>query len=359
MEVDYNKNQIDRAGQFIVKDDISEEERKHYIEIIDSWRALHAFPMNTFAVNLKKKSCLHGKPIVVQRLKRLETIVEKLERFPNMQLSRMQDLGGCRVIVPKIEDVYAMRDKIVKSRMRHKLHNEKDYIKNPNPNTGYRGIHLIYKYKSDRNTKYNGLFIEIQIRTKLQHMWATAVETVGIFTKNDLKFNRGNKDRLRFFQLVSYVFAVEDEDSLNSLSEAIEHCIIIEDLLDLIDKLDVFTKLYAFATATVAIYKSNKTKGKYADGYYLLELNIETFRLKLTYFSKNEKFVSRAMETYKEIESNNDSNVNAVLVSATSIRALKKAYPNYFAYIRDFIDTLIKLMKKQNLKCNELTKEVL
>ena len=50
-----------------------------------------------------------------------------------------------------------------------------DYITTPK-DSGYRGVHLIYRYYSDKNETFNGLKIEVQIRTALQHAWATAVD---------------------------------------------------------------------------------------------------------------------------------------------------------------------------------------
>lgn len=43
---------------------------------------------------------------------------------------------------------------------------------------------MVYEFKSKSSSysQYNGMLIEIQLRTRLQHYWATAVETVGIFT---------------------------------------------------------------------------------------------------------------------------------------------------------------------------------
>ena len=52
------------------------------------------------------------------------------------------------------------------------------------------------------------MLIEVQFRTKLQHTWATAVEMMGIYTKSNLKSSQGNKDILRFFLLVSSIFAM-------------------------------------------------------------------------------------------------------------------------------------------------------
>ena len=44
--------------------------------------------------------------IVAQRLKRMPTIISKLERLPWLRLSRMQDVGGCR---DDCSDVQTMR----------------------------------------------------------------------------------------------------------------------------------------------------------------------------------------------------------------------------------------------------------
>jgi len=49
--------------------------------------------------------------------------------------------------------------------------------------------------------------VEIQIRSRLQHLWATAVETVDFFTNQAIKSNEGQKDWVTFFRLVSSAFA--------------------------------------------------------------------------------------------------------------------------------------------------------
>ena len=355
-KIEYTNAQIDKAAELIFNPDLSAEEKNKYFEMIENWRAAHAFPMNTFTINLKQKASDNIGIIVVQRLKRLDTIVKKLQRFPKMKLSRMQDLGGCRVIVPKIADVYIMRERIVKSRIRHKLQNEKDYIKQPNINTGYRGVHLIYKYKSDKNDSYNGLLIEIQIRTKLQHLWATAVETVGTFTQNGLKFNQGSKEWLRFFKLCSALFAVAENTTFPLPLKEKES--FLNELLDLIANLGVIDKLNTIAVATHTYERWGMKKSKYDKaGYYLLVLNTEKNILNITHYPSDEKAVNHAIEKYMQIESNKASNIDAVLVSAKSIADLKKAYPNYFADIRLFVNTLFKEIRKQaGLKTKELKK---
>ena len=257
----YTKKEINDAGKQIINKNLSSEERKRCIAIIDNWRAAHAYPMNTFAIHLKHLVGEIPNALVVQRLKRLDTIIKKLERFPSMQLYRMQDLGGCRVIVPKIEDVYNVVSSLRKSRIRHIEHNYKDYIATPNPNTGYRGYHLIYNYKSDKKTDYNGMQVEVQIRTQLQHLWATAVETVGLFTDNGLKFNQGSQDWLQFFKYASALFAIEE---MSALPEGISTNpkAIISDLLKLNDKLNAIDTMWTIGMATQKYMSVEKKKNK-------------------------------------------------------------------------------------------------
>lgn len=344
----YTKREIDRAGKLIIDKDASSEEKEKAIQIVDEFRAAHAFPMNTFAINLKEKVRCIPSAIVVQRLKRIDTILYKLKRFPDMQLSRMQDLGGCRVIVPRIEDVYSVVKKIRESRIRHIEHNYKDYIAIPNPKTGYRGFHLIYKYNSDRNDRYNGLLVEIQIRTKLQHIWATAVETVGLLTENGLKFNEGSADWREFFKLTSAFF------SLRENSAVVEGVPVSEEelykkWLFLEKKLDVITKLGAIsiATHTKGHIRSPK-KRKKKEGYYLIKLFLKETNVAVEEFEN----VNDATEAYNAFEKNEKSKwVDGVLVSAKSYETLIDAYPNYFFDIVNFfeeIKNILSLYKEES-----------
>src|SRR5690606_15240116 len=110
--------------------------------------------------------------VVVQRLKRTPSIVGKLKRIEGMKLHRMQDIGGCRSVLEDVSKVRTLRDSLVNSRTRNKLHREDDYITTPK-SSGYRGVHLVYKYNGQKSA-YQDYFVEIQIRSKVQHAWATA-----------------------------------------------------------------------------------------------------------------------------------------------------------------------------------------
>jgi ppGpp synthetase/RelA/SpoT-type nucleotidyltranferase len=77
-----------------------------------------------------------------------------------MNLSQMQDIGGCRAVLSNLKLVRQLCDEYYEKGkhcdLKHEFKNKKDYITNPKPD-GYRSIHLVYRYKSDKTKKYNGL----------------------------------------------------------------------------------------------------------------------------------------------------------------------------------------------------------
>lgn len=339
---EFSKRQINEAGKTIINPNATYDDFMNALGVIDNWRIAHAFPMNTFAVNLKRQvSDIEG-ALVVQRLKRLDTICGKLMRYPDMELYRMQDLGGCRVILPTITDVYRIKERLENSRIRHEPKKTKDYIQEPNPSTGYRGVHLIYKYKSDRNSDYNGLLVELQIRTKLQHLWATAVETVGVFTGNGLKFNQGSDKWLEFFKLVSAMFSLEE--GMPVVAGAPQNAYdLVGRILDLDEELGAIDKMH---TIGVVAEKMGHVDKKIQDGYYLLELDMEAMSISVTVFEGTQKGLDTASRAYNKAEKNKTKEQDVVLVAAQSYEALVKAYPNYFANISEFINTLLFVMQK-------------
>ncbi len=67
-----------------------------------------------------------------------------------MKLHRMQDIAGCRSVVKTAKQAENLSDSIRTSRTRHILHKVNNYIAEPK-SSGYRGIHLIYKYNGEKN----------------------------------------------------------------------------------------------------------------------------------------------------------------------------------------------------------------
>jgi putative GTP pyrophosphokinase len=174
-----SKTRINTAGARVRAGTAGPED----IQAIEEWRAAHRAVLNTFQASLRNRTRNRNrnrKIIVAQRHKRRNTIFNKLFRLPKMELSRMDDIAGCRLIFPSIKELVEFRSTFHKARFRHKRKNyldKYDYIKTPK-DTGYRGIHDIYSYdvNSHHGEMYKGLLVEIQYRTLVQHAWATAVE---------------------------------------------------------------------------------------------------------------------------------------------------------------------------------------
>lgn len=331
-KVEYSRGEIIRAGDTVKRENVSKDEYNHALQVIDNWRVAHAFPLHVIYIHLRRMAA--GKEIIVaERLKRLDSIIDKLRREATMSLWYMQDLGGCRFIVNSVDEVYRYREGYDLSRKRHKRLKVYDYIKEPKQ-SGYRSLHVVYQYYSDHDDSYNNnMRIEIQFRTHLQHLWATAVETVGIFTKQALKAGQGGEQTKRFFVLVSSLFALMEGTPVvpNTSSDIHE---LVAELKDIDRRENIIGLLRSIKVAThltAERYKKNKR------GYYLLILNYKTFRLSMRFFSSSN--IEEANKIYSQIENGKEqTGVDAVLVRVDSFQILRKAYPNYFTDIGEFVE---------------------
>lgn len=255
-----------------------------------------------------------------------------------MQLYKMQDLGGCRVIVDTIEQVYNAIDRYKFSRIRHILKREYDYIANPKE-SGYRSYHMVYQFHSESKDTYNkNMFIEIQFRTKLQHMWATAVEMMGIYTKSNLKSSQGDYDILRFFTLVSSLFAIEEKMPICPHTSK-----WVDELISEVKYLDKKNNIISTLSGlNVSInHASNKYNQRDKNLYYIILLNYDKMTVTVKPFKYSD--LETATKLYGKIEQG--SNINVVLVSASSFETLRLAYPNYFADISYFVTKLRRVIE--------------
>lgn len=330
---EYSNTEVDKAVRMLSNKNISQVEYIKYVKIFDDWRSSYVYPLLSMHIYTRKKAIeIEDKCIVSQRLKRKESIFAKIARIPDMRASRMQDIGGCRVVFKSIDSVYKLRNALRNSRRKHILQNEKDYIQSPKE-SGYRGIHMVYKYVGKENTS-NNILIETQIRTHLQHLWATSVETTSFFTQNPLKSSIGPNEWLRFFCLVSSLFAIEEKQPIVP-GTPLKREDIISEIKSLENQYHLFDQLRAYNVAARHITNNNKAY------YYVLVLKFNEQLLSITPFPRNQ--IKEATEMYNNYE-NADADNNVVLVSADSISALKKAYPNYFMNTKEFVDVLERIL---------------
>jgi hypothetical protein len=258
----------------------------------------------------------------------------------------MQDLGGCRAILSDIDEVYRVYelyrgatedDNLFKDEMASSLKCY-DYIRDPKPD-GYRGIHIVGRYSArfDKNVPWNGHRIEIQVRTRLQHAFATAVETVTTFTRAPLKFGSGPERWRRFFSLVGSAFA-HSENSPPVPGTPEDFDVLLTELRDLTRELKVRPRLRAWTKALKTLPRRN-LKGAQ---WLLLVLDVKANTINVTGFADRAK----ASKAIAQIEtSRNAADLDAVLVGVPSAKDLRAAYPNYYADTRGFLTALDEVLR--------------
>jgi ppGpp synthetase/RelA/SpoT-type nucleotidyltranferase len=316
--------------------------------VIDNWRSSHALPLQTIKMMLKGRAkSVDQTAVVAQRLKRLPSIRSKLKR-ETMRLQQMQDLGGCRAILKDLAAVNKLVKKFEESvgknpkqqgLRRHRLVDTKDYIKNPKPD-GYRGVHYVFEYQSSTPHLqcFAGHLIEVQIRTRLQHAWATAVEIVDTFTGQSLKAalrtNIGDRDWRRLFVLISNVFAT-DERSPGVPGVPATFLELKRELRDLVVKTEVEHVLAGLSAAVSMVGKQQQRAGA-----YILRLDVKERNITVMAFEREEAAQLHLFEQERRFA--DDPTVQIVQVTVEKMQALQTAYPNYYLDTTMFLGALRK-----------------
>jgi hypothetical protein len=345
---EYSMKDVKRAGQVIAGNliwtDETEPEIREAFKIANNFRSAHAYPMRSVRAHLiwcMRDHDLHG--LTVARLKRMQAIRRKLARNDfSLHLNQIQDIGGCRVILPSIQDVRSLVN-IMKERPRHEVRGEDDYIVKPKDD-GYRSHHLKYSYcgKGDASI-YDGRRIEVQIRSRLQHSWATAVESVGLIRGEYLKGDQGSTEWLRLFKLMSAEFAVAEQcpepPDVPAHDKRVLEIQELDRSLDAIKVLDDLSHVVRWTDMAPAPNSRAKPT------HYLIKYNTVTREVEIW----SEFGAIMAVMEYNKAESPDNRSglniTNAVLVEANKVENLKAAYPNYFGDVQLFKEQLKRVVK--------------
>jgi putative GTP pyrophosphokinase len=143
---------------------------------------------------------------VTQRLKRFSTIVDKLDRHPNMALTSTEDIGGVRAVLETQTQVdFVVRE--LRRQSRWNVTRVREYVsgRDPGPKPdGYRAVHV--------TVEKNGCSIEIQLRTPWQDMWAQSVEQDTRRLGAGLKFGTGPADLREYFRVIAEYLETREQN---------------------------------------------------------------------------------------------------------------------------------------------------
>ena len=331
----YSRADVNRAGQTLLTHRPGSWDYQQALTIVNNWRLAHRFPLNTFQINLRRSAGRSA--IVVSRIKRRLMIENKLSIMPHMKVTQMQDIGGCRAIVNSVDHIRSLVQAYSNSRIKHELIKADNYIDEPRV-SGYRGFHLVYKYRSGQRREFDGLKIEIQCRTKIQHTWAAAVEMVGLFKGQQLKSGLGDPEWLRFFALMgSFMARLERRALVVDTPDTREE--LLYELRFYIDKLKVIQQLERWHQNWHYIVEAVNARPSGRRSNFLLDFNREKGRLLILPFTKQEE-----TEASEHLLKRERRSQNTFLASARSLTQLQDAYPSYFAGTKHFIN-LVRMAK--------------
>lgn len=346
---DTSRNQIRKAGEVLALDESdyiggSENART----ILSQWRACHGFPLDAFARELLDRAeQLQTHVIVAQRLKRLFRIVGKLKQFPTMNATTMQDIAGLRAIADNVQSVYSVlqsyQDNPLAIGRTLEVTDYTDYIAEPKEN-GYRSIHVSLRYESATASEYNGLRAELQLRTELQHLWASAVEITGMWSGEQIKYDEGHPLWTEFFALVAELIARQETTARSDQYASLSNEEVRENLIEVERELNAVHYMRQEIQSPTVVLEEEQTAGD-GEGCRLLQLDREFKHLRITAFPMDE--MDKATVAFTEAEQQvtfSDGRPAPVLVSVSSEEKLREAYRTFFLDIGPFADLVEVLM---------------
>jgi hypothetical protein len=326
----HSKSEVVEAGKILGgRPEPFAKETQDAFRLAHAWRSSHVHPMRRVRFDLARQAKKIGlRGVSVARLKRMHSIRKKLSRG-NRTLYQIQDIGGCRIILPSMDDARRLLDHFMAGEGKRPVAKLDDYIDRPKRD-GYRSFHAMFKFNGPQDDQtYGRHVIEAQIRTELQHAWATAVEAVGLFQNEDMKGGEGDPSWRRLFALTSAEFAaMEGGGCVPDVPEDRKER--FRELRGLVQTLDALRTLDGIREA---ISYSERVYAPDAR-FFLIEYDYAKRRVEIL----PQATLPSGIDLYESTE--RWDSTNSVLVEVDRLSDLIHAYPNYFLDVGVFTEKL-------------------
>lgn len=179
-----SKSKIDELGQRLRQ--AATDEVALDVVALDAYRESFSDAINGVQKMLRAANLTE----FTSRTKSTASVVAKLLRQPNTRLSQVQDILGLRFVSNDLK-----QQEVLMVELTRIFSDAKPQDRRFSPQYGYRAVHLI--------VKFNGLPVEIQVRSQLQHYWAQYSEMIADQRGQDLKYGGGDVEIRRFLEELS------------------------------------------------------------------------------------------------------------------------------------------------------------
>lgn len=313
------KGEVDRLGEKIRGN--SGDLDNNILNELEFYRKSYKDSLaEAFNIICQKRFKVSREIIVTYRIKRIESIISKLKRYPEMRFSRMWDIGGCRIITKNNEEVYKLRE-IIHSQF--KVIKENNYL-NEAQDDGYKSLHI---YVSVPNSN---LIIEIQLRNLEDHNWSTLVEISDLLFDAGLKEYKKNKKLLQFHKLLSN-FQNLDFYTAKTIVD-IEKDYKYSDTLQ-----SVFSRNYLDIREQWL-----EIEHKSSNKYFL----IESKKNQTTKIEAFNNFFEAENEYFKKYKESEDSHIVLTHLPTPEFNKISIAYSNYILSTHNYENQILIILEK-------------
>lgn len=321
-----SKSSIDRLGENLRE--IYNNPPDNLLSELQEYRTSHKTTISaTFNELCDLSKRMHSDTIHTYRIKRIESIISKLKRYPEMRFSRMWDIAGCRSILRNTKEVYDFK-KIIENSKNLKIIKVKDYIQSPQSD-GYKSLHLFIKHVNCEN------IVELQIRSKQNHNWATLVEITDVLLNKKIKELNNDEKLVRFHYLLS-------KTENTTIQEKFEIAQIIKDYNYFGELSKVFSRNYL--KVRINWFMLNQSPNS---NYFL----IETPKDGIPKIKSYKTFIEAENEYFTTYRYSNNLNVVLTHLRTPNYNQISIAYSNYILTFHSFLYESLDLLESLLLEC--------
>lgn len=287
------------------------------LEQLQKFRTSFSKPLvNVFNITRELADKVNQSSILAFRLKRIDTIINKLSREKEMDLSRMGDIGGIRCIFYNEVEVYKAKTLIENTF--ESGGKTRDYIKEIHRDIGYKSVHMYVKDPLSQKR------IEIQLRTRNHHNWATLIEITDLLYDLRLK-ELGFESNEKFGKF----HALMSSDKELSKDEAE----LVYEVLDNYDFISVLSKTFRKNNVEVKKRWSSEDKN---NSFFLIEASKKDIPT-LKSFKTFEEAEHAYFEKYKESSS---AEIVLTSIKKPNFKQISVAYANYILSYHTFMSDI-------------------